>query len=187
MIASYALRNGFDKIMFIDSDQSWTWEQIKPILDSDKPIVAGVVALKRYPIQLNFTPLVRDLDIREPHQRIDYQFLINLSKKYPLTPEIEVQAIGTAFMCIDTAVLNHLARVSCTAPKFLVTGQPPAFDFFQTGVVNGLYFGEDWGFCAIAKRAGFSTFLNCNVTSTHHGQHAFSIDQNMTQRTSTTG
>src|ERR1700733_7753997 len=60
IIASHALRHNFDKVFFIDADQSWTWDQFRTIADSPESITAGVVALKQYPIQLNFTPQPQD-------------------------------------------------------------------------------------------------------------------------------
>ena len=66
ILASSALHLGIDKLLFIDADQSWTWPQLKELLDSNKPLVAAVTPMKmRMPRALNFTPLECDLDCFE--------------------------------------------------------------------------------------------------------------------------
>lgn len=178
VVASYALREGFDKIVFIDSDQSWAWPQLKALLDSDKMVIAGVVALKEYPIQLNFTPLVEDKDCFEGG-KITPNGLKKLQKKHAGTYEIEVQACGTAFLAIDTSVLKALVE-NKSCPMFLYKDvhsekMVENWDFFQTGVINERYYGEDYSFCFQAKRAGFSAYINSFVHIDHHGGHTYSI------------
>lgn len=182
IMASMALRSGFDKIVFIDGDQSWTWPQLKAIIDSDKPIVAGVVALKKYPIQLNFVPNLEDRDCFEPERgRIMAKGLNRLIEKHK-SNEIPVQGTGTAFMAIDVSVLKKLSEpgfdYSCPSFMFIegATGKKvTCWDFFQSGVVEGLYIGEDFGFVFQAKRAGFQAYINGNVRVDHHGGHDYQI------------
>lgn len=177
IIASYALREGFDKLVFIDSDQKFYWNQFKALVDSDKPVVAGVIALKDYPQNLNFTPNVDDLDCFIVDQsRITPNGLKILKEKHE-KDEIPVQCMGTGFMSIDVAVLMKLSE---TCPTFyhvdVVTKERvKVWDFFQTGVVNGLYFGEDWAFCAQAKRAGFQSYINASVLVDHIGSHNYKV------------
>lgn len=177
VIASHALHLGYDKLMLIDSDQAWTWEQLKAILDSDKPIVCGVVALKQYPILLNFTPNVADKDcFAEETGKVTPKGLARLREKHG-ADEIPVQCAGTGFMCIDVSVLKELAK---TCPEFYhpdkFTDKKP-HDFFMTGVVNGIYMGEDWAHCAMAKRSGFQTYINSSVHIDHIGRHTYKIGQ----------
>lgn len=177
IMASTALRGGFDKIIFIDADQSWTWPQLKAIIDSDKPIVAGVVALKQYPIQLNFVPNVDDRDcFAEENGKIMSKGLNRLLKKHN-QDEIPVQGVGTAFMAIDVSVLQALTK---KCPSFIYhensSGKKvTCYDFFQSGVVNELYIGEDFGFVFQAKRAGFQAYINGSVRVDHHGGHDYQI------------
>lgn len=185
VIASFALRHKFDKLFFVDADQSFTWEQFKTIVDSDKPIVAGVVALKQYPIQLNFTPLVDDKDcFLSDGGKIMHTGLENLHKKYGKT-EIPVQCMGTAFMCIDVKVLAAMVE-NGSCPPFIFDDtytkqKVTCWDFFQSGVVGDLYFGEDWAFCAQAKRAGFQSYINSSVRVDHHGSHTFRVGNELSE------
>ena len=190
-IASFAMRNQIDKLFMIDSDQSWSWEQFKAIVDSDKPIIGGVVPLKRYPLHLNFTPKPEDQDcFEEDGGEVVYKGLLKLQNKHNpkrslniQDQEIEVNRLGTAFMCVDMAVFRSLAS-SGIAPSFTEYdpySKKPAksFDFFQSGVVNGLYHGEDWGFCHQAKHAGFKTYINPTVRIPHHGNHMFVLGEEL--------
>ena len=201
VIASHALRNNLDKIFFIDSDQSWTWQQFKAIADSPYPITAGVVGLKSYPIHLNFTPYEKDMDCFKGTQGISTAGLIKLKKKYESGSEIKtgceigVQCMGTAFMCIDVKVLRELSKNgSCPSFQYIDTERGnqviECFDFFQSGVITipdpknpsktiGSYFGEDWAFCAQASRAGFKSYINPNVLVDHHGCHTFTIGKGL--------
>lgn len=187
LIASYAVRNGFDKLFMVDSDQVWVWQQFRDLVDSDKPIIAGVVGLKKYPVQLNFTPKVEDAHCFEPEDKITtYAGLRRLIAKHTLPntkineQEIEVQAVGTGFICIDVKVLKALA-LSKDAPAFRTADPNPftpkariaAWDFFQTGVINEEYYGEDWGFSIIAARAGFKSYINASILVEHIGNHSY--------------
>ena len=183
IVASFALRNGFDKLFCIDSDQTWNWEQFRSIVDSNKEIIAGVVPLKAFPTKLNFTPNPEDKDLFEGEdgRSTNPLGLEKMLKKYG-TDELPVQCMGTAFMCIDTKVFAKLAE-SKYVPKFVYEGsgkQEWVWDFFQTGVVEPLYYGEDWGFCLQAKRHGFQPYINGKVHIPHIGNHTYRIGQNLT-------
>ena len=179
VIASYALRNNFDKLFFIDADQSWSWPQFKAIADSKRPITAGVVALKNYPVQLNFTPRTQDADCFEADShRVTPTVLQNLYSKYQ-QDTIEVQVLGTGFTCLDVLVLKALVEQN-RAPEFFHKDTAEykdvkCWDFFQSGVVNGAYIGEDWAFCIQAARLGFRSYINPTVHITHHGQHEYIV------------
>lgn len=191
VMASHALRNGFDKLFFIDADQSWIWPQFKRIVDSDKPITCGIVPLKKYPLALNFTPLEEDLSLfKAEDSLVTPEGLIRIADKYikfDLEPQknlnldttFPVKLAGTAFMCIDVKVLKTLAQ-NGSAPVFYhadsMSGEKVmCWDFFQSGAINGFYIGEDWGFCAQAAHAGFTTYMDSQVLIDHHGQHTYQI------------
>lgn len=189
VMASYALRNNFDKVFFIDADQSWSWEQFKAIADSYHLITAGVVALKQYPIQLNFVPIVEDKPFFEAEEgKITPKGLARIESHY--NHPFHVQGLGTAFLSIDCAVLAKLAGwdpatnnynpENALAPEFIYVDayskqKVRCWDFFQSGVVDKLYIGEDFGFCFQAQRAGFKCYVDPTVKIDHHGGHNFQI------------
>lgn len=187
--ASYALRHGFDKVLFIDADQSWKWPQIKALLDSSNAIVGGVIALKEYPLQLNFTPRLDDSPLFQEQtgpDKIDtvvgVKGLIKLKEKYQ-SSEVRVQLIGTGMLCIDVKVLDKMTEY---CDMFFFTDRLSAeckdvkcWNFFPTGVVNEKYYGEDGGFCLMAQRAGFEPYVNIDVLIPHIGKHTFIIGNHL--------
>lgn len=180
VIASYALRNNVDKLFFIDNDMRWKWEDCRKLLDSKRPIIAGVAPLKKYPIRLNFTPLPTDSDCFTDDQ--DSVTPVGLEvwwEKHERAVEIRVTATGTAFMVIDRVVLEKMVEREVAPPFYfndLQSGKRAVcWDFFQTGVEEGIYLGEDWGFCVQAARIGFETWVNPSVQVDHCGDHIYQV------------
>lgn len=179
-MASYALKLGCDKIIFIDSDQAWTWNDLKKILDSEKQIVAGVIPLKKMPQVLNFTPLMEDMDAFEDEgKEITPVGLRRLRQKYHGQDEIEVEMTGTGFLSVDRSVLEALSK---TCDQFLyydphTQTKQIGWDFFPSGAMGGVYMGEDWGHCIIAKRAGFKIYINSSVFIDHVGNFTYRVDR----------
>jgi hypothetical protein len=178
--ASYALKLGCDKILFIDSDQAWTWPDLKAILDSDKPIIAGVIPLKQKDTVLNFTPKKEDYDCFEDEgNKITPQGLKRFREKYSNQDELQVELTGTGFLCVDISVLKKLSE---TAEQFIFYDphsqtKQMGWAFFQCGPLNNVYFGEDWSFCHAAKHAGFPIYINSKVLIDHIGSYRFTIDR----------
>lgn len=177
-LASFALREKMDKLVFIDSDQQWTWRMLKSLLDSEKPIIGGIVALKKYPVSLNFTACPNDKHFFEgPGQLADLAGLEKMVDHHG-TNELKVTAVGTGFLVIDVAVLKALSEICPTFKDTnALTGQETiGWDFFQTTVINGTWFGEDWGFCLKAAECGFETHINASVRPAHIGQHTYFVE-----------
>jgi len=178
IVASTALHMGFDKLFFIDADQSWRFEDFARLVHSPHKIVGAPIAQKKRPISLNFTPLERDNDCFKDSNGVPTpKGLQKLMEKYP-KKEIEVALLGTGFMCVDVSVLSDL---TATAPQFDYihpqTGQKmTCWEFFPSGAADGIYWGEDWALCRNAKHAGHSIFINpyCNGVG-HHGDDSFFV------------
>jgi hypothetical protein len=182
--ASFALMNGFDKLLFIDSDQSWKWWQAKAILDSDKPIIAGMVPLKaylsEYRTQLNFTALKDDRHFYDQEDgMVTVRGVERWRKAHPGQDEMQVDALGTGFVCIDVKILAKMVnegvveKFGFPVVKDGVRSKTPAWDFFATGPLNNHYYGEDHGFCLNAARVGASCWVNTRVEIPHHGLHEY--------------
>lgn len=180
VMASYALKLGCDKIFFIDSDQGWKWDDMKKLIDSDKPIIAGVIPLKQKAQTLNFTPRIEDYDcfINEDN-KITATGLSRFRKKYSNADELQVELTGTGFLCIDVSVLKKLSE---TAEQFMFYDphsqtKQMGWSFFQCGPLNKVYFGEDWSLCHAAKHAGFPIHINSTVLIDHVGSYNYQIDR----------
>lgn len=177
--AMQMLAKDFDKLLFIDSDISWEWEDVKRVVLSDKKIIGGIYPLKTFPITMNFNPLDEHRDLYGfERKQANY---VAWCKKYadPETGEAEVAHLPTGFMCIDRVVLESLSH---RVPHYTLFApekgtKEPYFDFFQIGVVNGEYRSEDWAFCDIARKFGFKVYLQTRSTVKHHGFQQFYMGQ----------
>lgn len=180
VIASYALRHKFDKLMFIDNDMQWTWEQLKMILDSDKKVVGGIAALKQYPVKMNFVLRPEDKDLADDTatKTVTHEGFKKLRAKYKEQTEIKVGGVGTAFMCIDVSVLEKtkaFAKPFAYPDPSDLSKLVQNWDFFPSGPLDNYYFGEDWGACIQFQRAGFDIHINTEVRINHIGDHTFMI------------
>lgn len=181
MIASYALREGFDKLFFMDADQSWSWEGVKKLVDSSRPIVAGMVAMKKYPLQLNFAPHPDNKHFFAKEGAPSPIGVKRWREANPGADELRATAVGTGMLCIDVKVLKSMAEKGIAEPFDVAEvrdDKPVAelcWDFFATGVVDRLHLGEDFGFAVLAQRAGFEVYVNTSVAADHHGQHTYTV------------
>lgn len=178
--AQVCLTQGFDKLFFIDADQSWTFNDFKEIALSNLPIVGGVVPLKTYSkfpnsfeTPLNFLPFLEDEKYFENSFR-NLRGTINMAGGHK-SPIVKVAFTGTAFLSIDRQVLLRLAE---TAQEYLypnpTTGQPEThWSFFDGGPIDSVYLSEDWCFCDKARRAGYDININTSVRIPHIGPHKF--------------
>lgn len=172
-LAQVCLVQGWEKLMFIDADAGWTWEQLHKIISSPHPIIAGICPLKVYPISLNYLPFQEDEQFFTNAQRN-----VESTKKmveHHKSPIIKVPFVGTAFMCIHRNVLMKLAEI---ADHYIYpnsqTGQTEShWDFFKVQSVSDTYLSEDWGFCDFARKNGFDVHIDTDVIISHTGQHCF--------------
>lgn len=184
--AMWMLDNNFDKLMFIDADMIWTYEKLKMLLDSDKPIIGGTYPMKAFPISLNFNALEgKGLDLFAKNRQQD-NYLEFVRAHADAKGEVEVRHIPTGFMLIDRTVFLKLSE---TVPSYFSYDPPTktttaAYDFFPSGIVEGIsepgeYLSEDWAFCAIAKRAGFPIYLQTRAVCGHTGTFNFGLGQHV--------
>lgn len=172
------LRGGFDKLLFIDADLTWTPADLKLILESDKPLIGGSYPLKAFPITINFNPL----DSADDTFRKDrsYDNFRRFSAKYANEKgEAEVKHIPTGFMLIDRSVFEAVADFvplyRCFAPdKGTVEHMK---DFFPSGARDGGYESEDWAFCRLARAAGVPVYLQTKVICGHTGSFTYEPGQ----------
>lgn len=171
--AQTALKGDWDKIFFIDADAGWTFEQFAAVATAPFPIVAGVCPLKTYPISMNYLPFQEDEHYyKDAVRSIESLWAMRQGHK---SPYIKVPFVGTAFMCIDMAVLKKLSE-TCDPYQYPnpSTGQLEThWDFFKTAPVSKMYMSEDWGFCHLARKAGFDVHIHADVCITHTGSHTF--------------
>ncbi len=178
--AQVCLTQGWDKIIYIDSDTHWTWQNFKDIVESPHPIIGGVVPLKTYidfprsfKTSLNFLPFLEDEKYFDRSLRT-LESTVKMAQGHG-TPIIKVPFTGTAFLCIHRSVFMKLAE---TSDEYLYpnpsTGQPEThWSFFDGGPMEGIYLSEDWKLCDKVRKAGYDVHINTNVRLGHVGNHHF--------------
>lgn len=174
--AHVALKNNVDTLVFIDADISWQKEDFFALVNSHKPVVGGTYFRKSFPLQLNFNPTLEHAEQffnggpdRSPE--LFENFKANCSD-IEANGEVQVNHVPTGFLKIDLDVLKTLAE---KVPKYRydtgVEGSEVELhaDLFPTGIRNGAYMSEDWGFCELCREHNIPIFLNTKIVVDHTG------------------
>lgn len=180
--ATMMLEQGFTKLLTIDADISFTYEDFKKIITHDLPVVGGCYPLKTFPIVMNFNALDgQGTELFKSHRGFDYDAWQKFVHKYadPHTGLAEVRHLPTGFLCVRGDVFGKLSETVETYFSF----QPDSgehkgfFNFYWSGVKNKSLLTEDWGFSELAREAGFPVYLDTRVTLGHTGNWTFRLGQ----------
>jgi hypothetical protein len=180
--AMFMVENGFDKLLTVDADITWTYEDFKRIVTSDKDIVGGSYPLKTFPIVVNFNPLPeKGGELFKTGRGFDYDAFALFKEKYadPTTGLAEVMHLPTGFLCVTRRVFEKLGETSQPYENFdSATGQRKRFmHFYESGVHEGVLESEDWNFSRRSREVGFPVYFDTRVVCTHTGNHAYSLGQ----------
>ena len=190
-IANLALRDGYDKLLFIDADIGWDYNDVCRVLNTNKPIIGGVYPNKAFPLTLNFNSLLDHASIFEKVEakglktyRKTVDKFIDYRDMYAdkTTGEVEVMHITTGFMVVDVKkVFEKLKdKVANYSQMDFYSGiSKQLYEFFPVGVKNGVLESEDWAFCSLAREAGIPVYLNTKVILNHTGSYTFDVKRGM--------
>lgn len=175
-IAAKMLRDGFDKLLFIDADESWSTDDITALLRSDKKLIGGTYPKKEFPINLNFGCL--------PEHNYYFPDLLKTEEAYEKWAaecakdgECEIAFLPTGFMLIDRTVFEKMQEYASEyMTKDSATGEDVrCWEFFPIGVKDKRKDTEDWGFCRFARACGFPAYLAVSSVVRHHGSFRFTF------------
>jgi hypothetical protein len=180
--AMYAYENGFDKIITIDADISFTYEDFKRIVTSDEMIVGGSYPIKSFPVVVNFNPLEgKGTEFFSTNRGIDYDAFEKFKAKYadPKTGLAEVRHLPTGFLCVRREVFEKLGETSEIYEDFdSSSGERKRFmHFYPSDVKDFTLRSEDWAFCDNARAAGFKIMFDTRVVTGHVGDHEYRLGQ----------
>ena len=148
MIAKYAVDNGFDYVLYADSDMVFSADDLKKLLAHDKDIVSGLYVTRNGE---NKNVAYKDVITR---RRFPYRApkLINDTGVTGYGP---VAAVGFGFCLIKTEVVKSMFKryKSLFEPKWGV--------------------GEDIAFCLRARRCGYKIWLDRDVKLGHVGEKVY--------------
>ena len=148
-----ALEEGFDDLIFIDSDQEWNPEWIFKLLNYDANVVGGTVVKKSDQVAFNVKALKSGLKQEE-------------------NGLIEVECVGTGFMRISRKALQKVWDIS---KEYTNEGRKCRM-VFDVQLVDGQLVSEDNVFCQKWRKLGGKVFIDPNMTCNHIGVKKYTGD-----------
>jgi hypothetical protein len=183
-LLAYFLRSDSTDLLFIDSDISFSTEDVFSVVASDEPIIGAAYPRK----QLDWTRIAAAARAGVlPDQLAYYGFIPVMNWAAPgdfaLDSLIPVRHLGTGFLRIRREVITDMISKLGDAIKFDYSGDEPIFkgetgyDLFPIGpdvrypVGSGgrQYLSEDWGFSELARQCGYQLSLAPWIKLTHSG------------------
>jgi hypothetical protein len=146
-----ALDEGFDALVFMDSDQEWDPEWIFKLLDYKEDVVGGTVVKKSDQLLFNVKALKTGL-------------------KREANGLMEVEAIGTGFMKITRKALQEVWDVSS---EYTNEGKKCRM-VFDVQLVDGELVSEDNVFCRKWRSLGNKVWIDPTMTCNHIGSKKYS-------------
>ena len=150
------LQSKFERLLFIDDDMEFEPDDVRLLLEADKPVISGVYALRRRQ---------RTLAAWKDEQTQIRARDLNGGGPFP------VKYAGAGFLLIDRHTLTTLAEAS---PEYRSGGQFMR-KVFDTEVRDGLDFGEDYAFCAKCADHGIPVHLHPDVRVKHWGPFGYDV------------
>lgn len=140
---------GFDYVLFIDSDIGFNEEDVVKLIKDDKDIVSGAYQARDWPNYYCAGMFSEGGAVKFGTDK----FIPN--KKRGL---IEVDWVGAGFLLIKRGVFDKI--------KFPWFNQEYIY-YTQGGKSVAIWNGEDVHFCRLAKKAGIPVYLDCDCVVEH--------------------
>lgn len=149
-----ACEYGADKVLFIDSDITFSPEDITMMLDTGKLIIGGLYVSRTPPLRYHAYEMI------DPENKEDKYGVFKVINKIAHEPFI-CDAVGAGFLMIDRYVINQMRD-----PVFVAKYGWP-FNLWQRP--NGNQIGEDMSFCLRARELGHQIWCDPRVNLGHIG------------------
>jgi len=159
-LASEAIADGFEELMWIDSDIAFEPQSVQRLRSHGLPIVCGLYPKKA---EKEWSP-----------QLLPGQKSITLGEGGGL---IEILYAATGFLLVRRQVFLEVQRQQ-QLPTCFWKGALSTTPFFLPMVIPSgdghLYLGEDFAFCERARRCGFQIFADTSIRLQHIGIYGYS-------------
>ena len=151
LVARFLASDASD-LLFIDSDLSWSPDDLLRLASFDAPFVAGVYQ-------------------RKSRSNIDFAVKFGATIGMDAQRLMAVERVGTGFMrlrrdCIEKMVAAYPA-LRLENPKN--PGDVNFFALFDTTIVDGQFIGEDFTFCDRWRAIGGQVLVDPSMNFGHHG------------------
>jgi len=161
-LATAALRDGFDELIWIDSDIAFEPADVDKLRSHDLPIVAGMYAKKGpQAFAAYFEPGTETLQLGASGGPCRARY------------------IGMGFVYTQRRVYDDVQRV-CSLPLCDARSEPPAVPYFLPMVIEDdaqpggyWYLGEDYAFCERARQAGYELIVDTSIRLGHIGSYQY--------------
>lgn len=173
----------FDKLLTIDADIVWTYEDFKRVITSPHPITGGMYPLKTFPVVANFNPYPdRGGELFKSQRGMDLDAYEKFKAKYADSDgRVSVRHVPTGFLCVTEEVffkIGALPEVQRYSTFDSASGERISFvQFYPVDVKYGTLRSEDWAFCDLAREAGYEIMLDTKISLGHIGIHCFRLGQ----------
>lgn len=160
VLATNALADGFEHLLWIDSDTEFTVESVKMLLSHDLPILTGLVAKKgERAFACNFPPCLTEVQVG-----------VNGGL-------YKINQVGAAFIRVDRCVYEEMKQFY--KMKVVRTHDGLEFyPFYMPSVVpwrhSHWYMGEDFSFIHRARSIGFKVYADTRIRLGHLGIYPYS-------------
>jgi hypothetical protein len=157
--AAAALRDGFDELIWIDSDIRFDPDDVVRLRAYDLPIVGGVYAKKG----------VQDLAVHLEPGTVE----LTMGEGGGL---YDVRYVGAGFLCTQRMVYDDIQR-TFSLPVCNARFGAPTVPYFLPMVIADdggyWYLGEDYAFCERARQAGHKIVVDTTIRLGHVGSYTY--------------
>lgn len=149
-LAARFLASDSSDLVFIDSDLSWSADDLLKLAAFDTPLVAGVYQ-------------------RKSRAKIDFAVKFGPAISMDAQGLIAVERVGTGFMRIRRDCLEKMVAAHPT----LRMARDGTHALFDTSIVDGQFIGEDFTFCDRWRAIGGQVLVDPTMNFGHHGGAAY--------------
>jgi hypothetical protein len=139
-LATAALRDGFDELVWIDADIQFAADAVARLRDCDLPIVGGLCARQGTgDLAVELEPGAAAVSRGEARALVDVRYL------------------GTGFLCTQRIVYEDIQRTFSLPPcntRFGAAVVPYFLPMVIPAGASHWYLGEDYAFCERARQSG---------------------------------
>jgi hypothetical protein len=160
-MATRALAEGYEELLWIDSDIAFAPEAVDRLRSHGLPLVGGLFARRGVAhFGCRFFPETKEFTLGEGGG------------------PLEVRYQGTAFLLTHRRVYEDIARV-CDLPLCnTMADATPAVPYFLPMVlrdpeVGPWYLSEAWSFCERARQAGHKVMIETSIRLWHYGRYGY--------------
>ncbi len=159
-MASIALKEGFDEVMWIDSDIAFEPAAVDRLRGHDLPLVAGIYPKK------GVQDFAMHLESGTP------EMLVGEGGKL-----YDVRFVGAGFLLVQRMVFDDIQRHFSLPVCNTQFGLPSVPYFLPMVIEDGdrgyWYLGEDYAFCERARQAGHKIVVDTTIRLGHVGKYTY--------------